>query len=460
VLDTLKSIRGKASNLDSVSKLQVQDWIKSLARCRADLERAPLSRGDHEPLRQLWVDVSKMGQEMSDRARKSAHGEELAGALYSFTQALSRRMQDAGKAEPGAGSAGDSGAVKKEVRRLEEQLDRGNAGITDELKRLAARIQTLENAPPSSLGKLVEDEFRALCESRADELERQLAGVQRSAAAPRVIPPVVAKAMQVADAALRVSEEALKARGLDPGVKAQLTNLGTLASTLQAMCPVSADQSKPPSVAGLRSLPDRAEARWQAEIVARGGSIINGITAYWSEVNRLLQAESARIEQYLGGAAPDSGAQEAAIGDWLGSRLLPLLDQASGALQENGPARREARIGNASNLLAAMDDLHRACEAVMKGTGLEPRMARTGDIQRPEAGVKIEHVSGGAAPDAILEVRQLGWSWEGRLLRELHVVVQEEGGSSAAPVTTVAAIPDESATGPRSEDAGPRVKRL
>jgi hypothetical protein len=117
VLDTLKGIRAKANDLDGVSKLQVQDWIKSLARSRADLERAPLSRGDYEPLRQFWVDVSKLGQEMLDRARKSRQGQELADTLYSFTQALSRRMQDAAKAEPGTGSAApDPGAVKKELR--------------------------------------------------------------------------------------------------------------------------------------------------------------------------------------------------------------------------------------------------------------------------------------------------------------------------------------------------------
>lgn len=459
VMEVMKAIRGKASNLDSVPRLTLSDWSKQIARARADLERAPLSRADHEPLRQLWVDVTKICQDTSERAGKSAHGKELAESLYTFTQALSRRMQEAAKSETPGGGSGDASAIKKELRLLQEQVERGSGGLAEELKRLRERVNALEQAPPPTLGSLVEDEFRVLCESRADELSRQLAGMQRSAGAAQPVPPVVKKALAVADAAMRVSEEALRARNLDPGVKAQLTNLATLAGTLQAMCPVAADQSKPPSVDGIRGLPDRPEAKWQPEMVARGGSVINAVTAYWSEVNRLLQAETARVEQWLGGAAPPPGAQEAAIAEWLGTRLLPLLDQADSALAEDGPARREARQGSARDLLAALDELHRACHGLIQGTGLEARMAQVGQVQHPEAGVKIDHADGGRPLDTVLEVRQVGWSWQGRLLRELHVVVQEEPHARPGPVVTSAAIPGEGA-GPRAEDAGPRVKRL
>lgn len=461
VMDVLKSIRNKASNLDSVPKLTVSDWIKQVARARADLERAPLTRADHEPLRKLWVDVTKICQDMSDRASKSAQGKELADALYTFTQALSRRMQEAARSDSSAPATGTSDvtAIRKELRLLQEQVERGSGGLAEELKRLRERIDALEQAPPPTLGGLVEDEFRILCEARAEELSRQLNGVQRSAGAAQPVPAIVRKALAVADASMRVSEEALRARGLDPGVKAQLTNLATLAGTLQAMCPVAADESAPPSVEGIRSLPDRPEARWQPEMVARGGSVINAVTAYWSEVNRLLQAETARVEQWLGGAAHHAGAQDAAIAEWLGTRLLPLLDQAQGALAEEGPVRREARQVSARDLLAALDELHRACEAVLQNTGLEARLAQVGQVQRPEAGVKIDHADAGRPVDTILEVRQFGWTWDGRLLRELHVVVQEEPHAHPAPVITEAPIPEEG-SGPRPDEGGSRVKRL
>lgn len=453
VLEVLKQVRSKAGSLDSVPESTVQDWTKQLARARADLERAPLSKADYEPLRQLYVEVSKIGQEMSERAKRSRRGEDLAGSLFSFTQALSRRASEAAQVEKPAAS-GEGGAGRAEVRRLEEQLERGNSGLVEQIRQLSGRIESLEKRPTPTLGHLVEEEFRVLCESRAAELERSLAGMKGRAGSAAPAPPVVPAALAVAEAALKVSEEAIKARGLDAAVKAQLTNLAPLASTLQAMCPVAVDQGGTPSVEAIRRLPERPEARWQPEMVARGGSVINAVTAYWSEVNRLLQAEAGPLEQWLAGAAHDSGARDAAVGDWLSARLLPLLDQAGAAVKEDGPARREAREGGASGLVAALDLLHRACDRVTQGTGLEARVARKGETVRPQAGVKVDFASAGQPPDTVLEVRQIGWSWNGRLLRELHVVVQEETGSTG---TRPNGAPDG---GPSPVEEGPRVKRL
>jgi hypothetical protein len=192
----------------------------------------------------------------------------------------------------------------------------------------------------------------------------------------------------------------------------------------------------------------------------------------------LLNTEVQRLEGALGGGAPDGGARDAAITDWLSSRLVPLVEQALSATQDGESARAEARQANAAGLTAALDELRKSATA-LREAGMELRTARPGDTQRPEAGVKLDYADAGKPADTILEVRQPGWSWKGRLLRPMHVVVQEEsaaspsgasdgrsgihsdasGGFAGRPVVETSFTPSEPDPGPRTDDA-PRVKRL
>src|SRR5690606_32757905 len=117
----------------------------------------------------------------------------------------------------------------------------------------------------------LEAEFRSLCKAQADKLEAELSQCGPSRAATHAMPPVVDAALRLAQAAEQVTGQAVMDPNLSPAVKGQLSNLTTVASYMTQAAPGGTGKTEAPSVAGIRALPDKQEARWNPNLLLQAG---------------------------------------------------------------------------------------------------------------------------------------------------------------------------------------------
>jgi molecular chaperone GrpE (heat shock protein) len=190
-----------------------------------------------------------------------------------------------------------------------------------------------------------------------------------------------------------------------------------------------------------------------------GGNLFEAQNAYLRSLDQLYQQRVRPIEEWLEQQAPRSQQEiEQDVRRWLTTYVIPLYEGARECADLDGALQAEAKRNPKTPLHAILQEI--GVQTRRLENSLEKIDVREGRRHDPKVdGVRVIGVENrGEREGTILEVRQRGYTWNGKTLREAQVVVQSAaqapGRETGPPTTSTQQEAEDNGWGKEAEDDG------